>query len=600
MVSRRVRKLIFFLMCGGLVSFARGGEDRMEAVRAYREWTNREGQSIEARIAHLDMDQARIRIIRKEDQKMFTLPLTTLSSEDVDWVLVHTEEIQKVSEEVKAEILAARREAREAREAEARRTAALSSAGSQSGPSPFDTGKPPFEIVGASILGGDRGESEVTATAIQSDGAILIGGPFGGSPVVKSAKPLGKGKRSSEGVVLRLTGDGRTILNGVRLGADILQIVVDGRDMVYVAAGEDGLYVLDPGAGRVVRHHDDLGYVIRVSASPGGFYAALVPDNTGRSVSKAGAGRMHVFDPQGRKLSDFRGHRHTLDLAVHEPSRTVIHTGWRQARSHQPDSNKRLPVQISYLRGVGFDGKEKWTGYDWSTNTSSERFLNASGNNMADSRGYRTTVGQDGKLYVAYEVAGGNHIFRRSPFDIMESVGGRIPGGPDKFHQMYNTKSEHKTFVGVYEPDTGEFLAGQEFVARLSSGRGNAWRVKGGEIGTSKDGLFMMAATSAAGVPFTFQPETSSDYRGGAVLHGMRDTFRDRVYGTFFPGGNGRSVSVRSVSGNQHPVIVFSGTINNPEDDEENFLLHYPLQSKRGKGSKSGFFVVMNGRGGQN
>ncbi|MCC5848851.1 MAG: hypothetical protein JJU29_12240 [Verrucomicrobia bacterium] len=568
-------------------------EQVLNEVRSYRSWTNLEGNSIEARVVEYSREHEGVRLMRKTDQQMFAIPLNTLSDADVNWVIERAAAIGVVTEELRQEFMRMEEERRAAREAAASITV-------NSRPSSHPTGRSPFAISAASILGDDQDNNIVNATAIQSDGAILIGGVFGGSPAAQTARPVGKGKRNSPGVLLRLTGDGRQILNGAKLGDFISQIAVDGRDQIYVAAGADGLYVLDASTQRVIRHHDRLGWVHRVSVSPGGYYAALVPDNVSGRETTPGAGNIYVFDPRGQQLSRFRGHRHTLDLAIHEPSGTVIHTGWRQARSWQPDGGHTLPVQIAYLRGVGFNGQTKWTGYDWGTTRHEDNFLNRGDNNMADSRGYRITVGLDGKLYVAYEVAGGNHIFRYSPFDIVDRVTNRIPSGPDHFHSMSNTRSEHKTFVGIYEPTDGRFLAGQEFTARLSDGRGNAWRISSGEISAAQNGLFTMAAATAAGAPVTFKPATSSpDYVGGAVLHAMSNDLGKREYGTYFNGGGSRSVTARNITGNRDPVIVYSGYIKHPDDNREFFLQHFPIQAQKGSGAQSGFFLVMNGRGGQ-
>lgn len=121
-----------------------------------------------------------------------------------------------------------------------------------------------------------------------------------------------------------------------------------------------------------------------------------------------------------------------------------------------------------------------------------------------------------------------------------------------------------------------------------------------GEISVAENGLLMFAGATAWGAPLTFRPETSGDYQGGAVLHGMRNELGERVFGTAFPAGQSRSVSTRVIPGQADPVIVYAGSINAPENpQDENFLAHHPIQPQRGGGTQDGFFMVFNGRGGQ-
>ncbi|MCC5789125.1 MAG: hypothetical protein JJT75_05790 [Opitutales bacterium] len=530
---------------------------------------------------------------------MFEIPYDVLSEKDQEWLETYAATIAIVADEVREELREKREQAARERELEDSPASAFRQVGE---PSPHPMGESPFKITATGILGDQQDDNIINAAAIQSDGAVLLGGVIGESPALQQVTDLGRVERDARGILLRLTGDGKEILQASRLADFISQIAVDDQDQIYVAAGEDGVFVLDPTGTEILRHHDNVGWAHRTSVSPNGYYVSLAPnsDRIGRRETTPRAGTMYLFDPSGEKLSEFRGHRHTLDLAIHEPSQTVVHTGWRQANSWQPDGGHVLPVQIAYLRGVGFDGEVKWTGYDWSTTKGEDDFLNNGDNNMADTRGYRMTLGRDGLLYVGYEVAGGNHIFRYSPFDIRDRVSDRHQGG-DHYHAMHRTRSEHKTFIGIYEPDTGEFLSGQEFTARLDDGTGNAWRMTRGSLAAAENGLLLFAGASAAHSPMTFKPATSNpNYRGGATLHGMKHELGSRVFGTYFNEGSLRSVAARTISGQDDPMIVVTGKHRLPEDPDEDFYLHhYPLQSELGGGSHTGIYLIMNGVGGQ-
>ena len=166
-------------------------------------------------------------------------------------------------------------------------------------------------------------------------------------------------------------------------------------------------------------------------------------------------------------------------------------TGFRNAKAF--DGKRTYPVQICYLFGYDYSGEKKWSAYDWSTDRDSDRFLNKPENNMADTRGYRCSIGRDGKLYAAFEAAGGNHCFRYSSVDIMKKVG--MAGG-DAHHSFHNSRAEHKTVFVRMEPGTGEYLAGQQFCGRLPNGRANATRVKAGDIIADEHGRVCLLYTS--------------------------------------------------------------------------------------------------------
>ena len=68
--------------------------------------------------------------------------------------------------------------------------------------------------------------------------------------------------------------------------------------------------------------------------------------------------------------------------------------------------------------------------------------------NMADTRGDQITIGDDGKLYAAFEAAGGNHIFFYDPKDIMKRRNDVFPK-LDGWHFLANTIARtrgHRSF----------------------------------------------------------------------------------------------------------------------------------------------------------
>ena len=433
-------------------------------------------------------------------------------------------------------------------------------------------------------LGGRVGDA-FTGAAIQRDGTIVLVGRISAGPLVQRARTLARG----DAVVLLLSEDGRNVRAAALIGDDVRDVALDGQDNIYVALGRNGVARLDRQARRVVWHHELDGLCARLDASPNGIIAALCYDNDDDSTP--GAGRIHLFNAAGRKGGDFRGYRHTLDVAVDADSRTIVHTGWRQDNAF--DGNRTFPVQIAYMRGVGFNGEVKYLLYDWSTDRDDPRFLNRPTNNMADTRGYRMARGRDGKVYAGFEAAGGNHIFRWEPRledgDWVRADGKRHQG--DHFFEWHNSRAEHKAFFGRYDPATGEYVRGQQFAGRLDSGRTNAVRMVGGALAADEQGRLLAGGSAASGLPLEFTPPDSGDYTGGAYVLLLSPQMDDRpVMTRLDPGGRTKAADIRNVNGTSR--IIVAGRIGGDSGEEPAFTPHRAIQD-RGEGG-SAFFAVLH------
>ena len=444
------------------------------------------------------------------------------------------------------------------------------------------------DLTTSTYLGGRGSADAVRGAVFLSDGRIVLAANIGDAePGGMQASLLDGAARHWGGALIYLTPDGMHVLKVTRLAKRVLDIDIDGNDNIYVAAWDRGLLKLDADAGRILWKRQFAGRnVWRVAAGENGFNVVLTHgtrhDNPDRH--SPGSGHIYLHDAAGKLVNDFGGYRNTLDVTVHEPSETVIHIGWRQTRSWE--GTRVFPVQIAYLRGVGFDGEVKYLGYDWSTDRESPRFLNRPENNMADTRGIRCSIGQDGLLYVAYESAGGNHIFRYSPFDVSERV---EQAGGDRYHSFHNTRSEHKTYFARHDPATGEFLRGQEFTARLSSGAGNA--VRPNAITADHEGRVYLGGSSAWGLPLSWMPPDTGEYAGGAWLMIMSSDMNTRLFSTRIAANSTtHAVATRRIGNRQH--VVFGGETQ----AADNFFLKDPLQDEM-KDSKTGFYAVFGARG---
>lgn len=488
---------------------------------------------------------------------------------------------------------------------------------------------PAMTVVAASWLGG-AGADSVNAARVQSDGTIVLAGTAA-LPGTSTAVPylLDGADATSGGVILRLSPDGQRVYSMTRLPAAVTDMAIDSADRIYIASPTAGLYVLNPTASLVQLKRLDGQFVYRVDASPGGFFAGMIPTNTSNPDTSPGSVDISLYNASGDLLCETAGPtQNTLDLCIDEVSETLITIGWRQTSASAEDNTNVLPVQIAAMRGVDFSGVEKWTNYNWQSgpwDPANPDHLNVHTNNMADSRGLLCTIGDDGLLYAGFEVAGGNHIFRWDPRDLSLAV--NIVGG-DMWHNFSATASEHKSFVGRYYPATGDYLLGQQFTSRYWDGtqdRGNALRLTGGDLFADAAGRVYLTGASASGLPMepvhnytpdpmeiTFNPLPDPVYTGGAYLLMMESDFSLRRFLTRLGGGKGRAVHARVIEGETQPLIVYGGMVESinanwngidtnvgGQDPADPRMLLYtlePLQPVYGGGGQDGFFALVETR----
>ncbi len=438
-----------------------------------------------------------------------------------------------------------------------------------------------YGIAVSSFLGGSGFDDAVVGARIQSDGTIVLAANLGADIRLRIGAAAGRGAarvRTSGrggGVVVRLSPDGRKLLSLRPIAQELKDMAIDAGDNIYLAAGARGVIRLSPKSDRIV-WAKPVGDCSRVDAAADGHVAAIA------------AGGIHVFDPRGRQIGRAEGSQFTNDVCIDGASKTVAFCGFRNAKAF--DGKKTNPVQICYVHGLSYDGRRKWTNYDWSTDRDSDRFLNKPTNNMADTRADRCSIGRDGRLYVTFQVAGGNHIFRYSPTDITEKV--KLAGG-DKYHQFYNSRSEHKCFFARYEPGTGAFLAGQEFCGRLPNGRTNAVVTKSGEINADEAGRVYLVGKAAFGLPLSANPD-GGDYTGGGFILVMSPDLRTRLLCTRTSAGKGAPHAVDARTIGRRTRAVFGGS-GMPDGMFTKDALQ-PRAADPGKEKedpKDGFFVVI-------
>ena len=507
-----------------------------------------------------------------------------------------------------------------------------------------------FHLSASSYLGDGGDVDEVMGVRILSDGTLVVAAIIGeaqprsrstGQPVPPIL--LNGAHSGTPGAIVRLTADGREVLSVTRFTDDIRDLEIDAGDNLYIAAGFGGLIQLNGTADTLLNVRQQGAYVKRVTTSAQ-HVATLVPDSIQGASITPGPGDITFYARSGLiKLWEGRGWRHTLDLAIDEASQTVAHIGWRQANVWQENSQGVLPVQISYLRGLDFEGNERWLSYDWDTNPdidghplqldpatgivqiTNPRFLNSTGqptgnvdalgrplygylNNMADTRGYRLTLGEDGYLYGGFEAAGGNHIFRAQGErdtalgDFRVSVS--LAGG-DFFNSFINTGASHKTYIARFDPATGKNLLGNQFNTLIDSNSGqsaNTLRIRLGGLFVDADGRLYFGGAAASGLPLpgnlvglpmegqiSLEPFGLGSNEGGAYLWVVDSDLATRLFVGRTANGSTRSVHARVPQGASQPVTVWGGraALTRP------MYVYEAFQPQPGYGANDGFVVVL-------
>ena len=312
------------------------------------------------------------------------------------------------------------------------------------------TGSPPlpFECGGftpgddltvctATYLGGPGGDAP-GGVDVGPDGAVLVGGGFPGHA-------FGERGTDGDGVVLRLTADGRQVVAARRFPAAVrgLEVAWPGGQVAVATADSVALLPAELGAPLWTAPVDGAS---RVSVGSDGTVAAL----HGKQIA--------VFDAQGAPLGDFSvAGTQVAALAVHGASHSVLATGYRQS-----DEGACQQYKSTFIRSYEYDGTLKWTDYDWDGAEVDDT------EDCADSEGKGLAIGRDGKLYYAAKSDGGNTVHRKLPTDLTVEVDNV---SFDPYNTGYGFKGANA--LGYYarlDPATGEHLGGQFLLARKANG----------------------------------------------------------------------------------------------------------------------------------
>jgi hypothetical protein len=413
------------------------------------------------------------------------------------------------------------------------------------GRSAFST---PFEVQvlanqfsSSSYIGSFKNDN-LRAAVIQKNGTIVLAGNIGPKPDLANIK-LNGAVDTTEGCVIRLASDGKSILSITRLTGLILDMAKDSSDNLYIAAGPGGYFKLNPMADAVIWQKTLIKVVHRVDAGKFGNNIILTSNYTNYEANTINDVTCFIYDQAGNQTGMMGGaSQYTADVAIDDASQTAIVIGFKNFNTGDV-GQQQLPVYVPVVRGFSYTSVPKYVGYDWGSDPLQANWLNKAANNMADVRTSRCSIGQDGKLYITFEVYGGNHILRYDPFNNLTTV--NIVGG-DNYFNFSNTGTETKTFVGRYEPGTGAYILGQQFTARLTAApyKGNTIFARNGNVTADASGRIYLTGRSASGLPQSvdYQP---GEYTGGAYVLVLSPNMATRETCIRLTDGEGRFIAVQ-------------------------------------------------------
>jgi Bacterial Ig domain len=261
----------------------------------------------------------------------------------------------------------------------------------------------------ASTLLGGIGDDDIRGVIIQKNGTIVMVANIGNiSNLNIPTKLLNGATADSTGVILRVASDGKSILSMTRLCTKVADISKDNNDNIYVAAWKSGIFKLNGMADSVRWKKTFPKTVHRIDAGASGKNIAMVAIETDINDGTLTGTESYLHDENGNLMFQYSGvSQYGADVAIDEISETIVRVGFKNFNTYDKKGGTSvLPVYVPVMRGNSYTGVQKYVAYDWSSDTTSNRWINRSNNNMADARLNRCTIGKDGKLYLAGQVYG--------------------------------------------------------------------------------------------------------------------------------------------------------------------------------------------------
>jgi hypothetical protein len=476
-------------------------------------------------------------------------------------------------------------------------------------PAPADVvgAEGPFVLVAASTLGG-AGDDAVVGVGIGPDHTVVVGanvidpplssdtkrtllGPAGSRQEPPPADPKKKpaADPNLRGMILRLSGDGRTLKTATAFGygqARIEKLRVDDQGAVIVLG--DNLAGADlgggPGKGRFVAKLDPTASRLQWI-----FYRADTTD-----FSFDGNGDLVVLAQ--RKLSRFDSasgtEKWTVTWKTHGENRpggmsVDPRTGIATVVGYGMTNTGKEPYKDPFAYGFDRAGKQVWG--LWNPDPKLQVDAKFGGNGlMADTTGHVAGVTDDGKFLLSLYADGGNSVCTRDPTDPSKPLDPAVFKDVHQNGPGYGFKGASKTSVVFrVDPASGRLEKGTWFCAWLTPQRANGLAI---DAISGTDGRHVLVGSSASGLPLKhpWYPHIEGAYQGGGYLAVFDAGFRLQQCG-YFSNSSLRHVAVRD------GWVVAGGTVRPSEKPEEPVRLLKPFQPQAGTG-QDGYLVVMRAK----
>lgn len=376
------------------------------------------------------------------------------------------------------------------------------------------------------------GVDEVSAVGIQPDGHIVLAGRIGDPDENFGLTPrlfaLGGGSPGGQGVVLRLSPDGRELVSISRLGERIDHLALDPNTARIAITSAQGIALLDPQASEMLwsydaHFHPDIGRIDRTPQASSGRRIAVGTDGTVAALfNRNVAGNdthavIFVFDRYGEPVGElplvedrFFYNQRFEDIAVDAQHGTVLLAGWRQAH---PSLQAPFLVARRYRAEATDRGEAVWTAFNWWKSAADTQNL------QADSRALRIHRGADHQFYLAGDVHGGDNRFtRKAVFDgaVTSSNPAAQSNNINLDGYSSHAHSQMTGFRGSYlariNPATGEVSHGQFFHVRSAGPTSEKRRWTTEAIAADQQGRLLFAGSGSFHFPCS--PETYLDNPG--------------------------------------------------------------------------------------
>lgn len=323
--------------------------------------------------------------------------------------------------------------------------------------------------------------------------------------------------------------------------------------------------------------------LLQLSATTGALISEIELSGITRvAISKTGvvgaiANRtVHLYDSNNAPIfSKFLNYREVTDLEIRsgqDGNNSVYVTSFRNS-SFIDLQGKRNPVQIAKLEAFDFSGEQQWSLFGNASETIKQ--------NVADTRLYRVTLGQDGYLYIGGESAGTATIFRWSgqPMTEGEQFGSDRPflTQIDANSRLYNSGSAHISYYGRVNPLTGQLVTSQLSFPRTPNTKSNTMRI--GDIAANTQGTLYFGGTAYSTIPnrenLTFNGQSVGSYGGqDAAWMSVAPDFRARNFWTTLAqdgsqgtvqgvdAGYGYSAALSNMTGGTPPITTGTADSN--------------------------------------